>query len=95
VSGFIPDEDHSLALGMYEIRYVTATLSHAHRISPCDVYEDPFNPANPNFQEEDKSNSTRKDKLEDQGMAEMSIQRASIIVDIKRKSLSRPGEQPF
>jgi indole-3-glycerol phosphate synthase len=56
------------------------------------VYEDKYNPANPDAEEEPKDASERKSKLEDMGMAEMSMRRAAFIVDIKRKSLSRPGE---
>jgi indole-3-glycerol phosphate synthase len=56
------------------------------------VYEDKYNPANPDFEEEPKDDSERKSKLEDMGMAEMSMRKAAFIVDIKRKSLSRPGE---
>ena len=56
------------------------------------VYEDKYNPANPNAEEEPKNDSDRKRKLEELGMAEMSMRRASFVVDIKRRSLSRPGE---
>lgn len=56
------------------------------------VYEDKYNPANPNAEEEPTNDSDRKLKLEEMGMAEMSMRRAAFIVDIKRKSLSRPGE---
>lgn len=56
------------------------------------VYDDPHNPANPDHVPEAESDSNRKNKLEEFGMAEMSMRRAAFIVDIKRKSLSRPGE---
>jgi len=60
------------------------------------VYDDPFNPANPDAKEEPKSDSERKQKLEEMGMAEMSMRRAAFVVDVKRKSLSqKPGEKPF
>jgi indole-3-glycerol phosphate synthase len=66
------------------------------------VHEDPFNSANPDYDEADsndnkeqQADSERKQKLEDMGMAEMSMRKAAFIVDIKRKSLSRPGEKPF
>jgi indole-3-glycerol phosphate synthase len=66
------------------------------------VHEDPFNSANPDYDEADsngnkeqQADSERKEKLEDMGMAEMSMRKAAFIVDIKRKSLSRPGEKPF
>ena len=74
------------------------------------VYDDPYNPANPENkieeeeEDDDKADSndkpkekTRKEKLEELGMAEMTMRRASFIVDIKRKSLSRPESQsrPF
>ena len=56
------------------------------------VYEDKYNPANPDAEEEPEHDSDRKRKLEELGMAEMSMRRAAFVVDIKRKSLSRPGE---
>lgn len=59
------------------------------------VYEDPFNPANPDAMDEPKTDSDRRRKLEEHGMAEMSMRKAAFCVDIKRKSLSRPGEKPF
>lgn len=60
------------------------------------VYDDPFNPANPNAQEEPKKDSERKKKLEEMGMAEMGMRRAAFVVDVKRKSLSQPpGEKPY
>lgn len=42
-----------------------------------------------------KEEMARKQKLIDNGLAEMSMRRACFCVDIKRKSLSRPGEKPF
>eukprot|EP00980_Cylindrotheca_fusiformis_P031476 scaffold26444_cov127-Cylindrotheca_fusiformis.AAC.1 len=54
------------------------------------VYEDKDNPANPNYEELPQKESERQQKLEELGMAEMSMRKASFIVDIKRKSLSRP-----
>jgi indole-3-glycerol phosphate synthase len=59
------------------------------------VHEDQYNPANPNALEEPKTASDRRAKLEEYGMAEMSMRKASFCVDIKRKSLSRPNEKPF
>ncbi|CAJ1964817.1 unnamed protein product [Cylindrotheca closterium] len=56
------------------------------------VYDDKYNPANPDAEKEPEDATERKQKLEEMGMAEMSMRRASFIVDIKRKSLSRPGE---
>ncbi|KAL3941468.1 MAG: hypothetical protein SGBAC_004178 [Bacillariaceae sp.] len=56
------------------------------------VHDDKYNPANPNAEQEPEGDTERKQKLEEMGMAEMSMRRASFIVDIKRKSLSRPGE---
>jgi len=56
------------------------------------VHDDKHNPANPNAEKEPEDATERKQKLEEMGMAEMSMRRASFIVDIKRKSLSRPGE---
>ena len=56
------------------------------------VYEDPTNSANPDAEGQSEENMKRKSKLDEFGMGEMSMRRASFIVDIKRKSLSRPGE---
>lgn len=56
------------------------------------VYEDPFNPANPDHIPEPDTDQARKAKLEEYGMGELSMRRAAFVVDIKRKSLSRPGE---
>ena len=36
-----------------------------------------------------------KQKLRENGLQEMTMRRASFCVDVKRKSLSRPGEKPF
>jgi indole-3-glycerol phosphate synthase len=56
------------------------------------VYEDPTNPANPNQVQQSPEELARTEKLQGMGLAEMGMRRGSFIVDIKRKSLSRPGE---
>lgn len=56
------------------------------------VYEDPQNPANPNATPKTPEQEKRANKLMDIGMTEMGMRRGSFIVDIKRKSLSRPRE---
>ena len=64
------------------------------------VYEDDTNPANPNNtaqqqqrqQQNDSSTSTRQERLQDYGLAEMGLRRASFLVDIKR--YSRLGQHP-
>ena len=56
------------------------------------VYEDPQNPANPNATPKTPEQEKKAKKLMDIGMAEMGMRRGSFIVDIKRKSLSRPRE---
>ena len=58
------------------------------------VYEDPENPANPNAKPTPKTEEQigREEKLLELGMADMGMRRGSFIVDIKRKSLSHPGE---
>jgi len=66
------------------------------------VYEDPDSPANPtndetNDQDDDDDDDTnkklqREQKMAEMGLAEMGMRRACFIVDIKRKSLSHPGE---
>lgn len=56
------------------------------------VYEDPYNPANPNCIEKTEKETERDAKLKEIGMADLGMRRASFIADIKRQSLSRPGE---
>jgi indole-3-glycerol phosphate synthase len=56
------------------------------------VYEDVHNPANPDHVPRSESECSRDKKLADIGMADLGMRRGSFIVDIKRKSLSRPGE---
>lgn len=56
------------------------------------VYDDPTNPANPNAKEIPEKDQKRQDKLREYGMEELGMRRGSFVVDIKRKSLSRPGE---
>jgi len=56
------------------------------------VYDDSENPANPNYKEKTKEEIERQDKLLEYGMQDAVMRRGSFIVDIKRKSLSRPGE---
>lgn len=56
------------------------------------VYDDPTSSANPNAKPPTPEEQERADKFEDVGMAELGMRRASFIVDIKRKSLSRPGD---
>ena len=58
------------------------------------VHDDPFREKEDS--EQDESTKQRKEKLQEHGLQEMSMRRASFIVDIKRKSLSQPaGEKPF
>ena len=57
------------------------------------VYEDPENPANPNARPKTPEEEERAAKLLDIGMADATMRRGSFVVDIKRRSLSRPGEQ--
>jgi len=57
------------------------------------VYDDPYNTANPNAKEKPKDVVEREQKLLEHGMAEATMRRGSFIVDIKRRSLSYPGEQ--
>mmetsp|Transcript_22397 Transcript_22397/g.62198 ORF Transcript_22397/g.62198 Transcript_22397/m.62198 type:complete len:402 (+) Transcript_22397:59-1264(+) len=56
------------------------------------VYEDDSNPANPNFVG-NKEKSDRDQKLQEYGLAEMGMRRASFLVDIKR--FSRLGQHPM
>ena len=56
------------------------------------VYDGPQSSANPNAIPKTKEEEDRAEKFQDVGMAELGMRRASFIVDIKRKSLSRPGE---
>jgi hypothetical protein len=57
------------------------------------VYDDPYNPANPNAKEKTREQLEREEKLLENGMAEATMRRGAFIVDIKRKSMSYPGEQ--
>ena len=60
------------------------------------VHDDPFvRKAQCEDEELSEEEQTRKQKLLDNGLAEMTMRRACFCVDIKRKSLSRPGEKPF
>jgi indole-3-glycerol phosphate synthase len=56
------------------------------------VYEDPSNPANPDHVPLSDEEKKRAQTLQQVGMADLGMRRGSFIVDIKRKSLSRPGE---
>ena len=58
------------------------------------VHEDPDlqEGAEDNLTDEERAH---KQKLRDNGLAEMTMRRACFCVDVKRKSLSRPGEKPF
>jgi indole-3-glycerol phosphate synthase len=56
------------------------------------TYDDPFSPDNPNAKEKTQEELDRELKLLEYGMADAVMRRGSFIVDIKRKSLSRPGE---
>eukprot|EP00934_Nitzschia_sp_Nitz4_P000613 Nitzschia sp. Nitz4//scaffold2_size372955//48874//50049//NITZ4_000369-RA/size372955-processed-gene-0.80-mRNA-1//-1//CDS//3329546614//613//frame0 len=56
------------------------------------VYDDPDNPANPESENAKKPKTYRDQLLGDFNMADASLRRPAICVDIKRKSLSRPGK---
>ncbi len=56
------------------------------------VHDDPTLQEDDNETEEEKA---RKQKLRENGLQEMTMRRACFCVDVKRKSLSRPGEKPF
>ena len=56
------------------------------------VYDDPQNLANPNRKEMTMEEEERAQKLLEHGMKDAVMRRGSFIVDIKRRSLSRPGE---
>jgi indole-3-glycerol phosphate synthase len=56
------------------------------------TYEDPLNSDNPKAQAKTQDKLDREQKLSEYGMADAVMRRGSFIVDIKRKSLSRPGE---
>lgn len=61
------------------------------------VHDDPFRdgPQDKDAPEESEEEQARKQRMMDNGLAEMSMRRACFCVDVKRKSLSRPGEKPF
>jgi indole-3-glycerol phosphate synthase len=50
------------------------------------VYEDPYNPSNPNCVDKTGEQTNRDKKLSDIGMADLGMRRASMVVDVKRKS---------
>lgn len=57
------------------------------------VHDDPFREKE---SDQDESTKQRKERLMEHGLQEMTMRRASFVVDIKRKSLSQPaGEKPF
>jgi len=56
------------------------------------VYEDPFSTDNPESKDKSQDELDREEKLQKYGMADAVMRRGCFIVDIKRKSLSRPGE---
>ena len=56
------------------------------------VHDDPTLQSDENESEEE---TERKQKLRENGLQEMTMRRACFCVDVKRKSLSRPGEKPF
>ena len=57
------------------------------------VHDDPF--ASKSDEDLSDEEQARQQKLLDNGLAEMTMRRACFCVDVKRKSLSRPGEKPF
>jgi indole-3-glycerol phosphate synthase len=77
-----------MAMGYAQESVSTMRLAKALR----RVYEDPYNTANPDHVPKSEGNSKRDKKLAEIGMADLGMRRGSFIVDIKRKSLSRPGE---
>ena len=57
------------------------------------VYDDPsINTSHPNYKEKTDEEMKREEKLLEYGMQDAVMRRGSFVVDIKRKSLSRPGE---
>ncbi|EED92640.1 component II, glutamine amidotransferase [Thalassiosira pseudonana CCMP1335] len=57
------------------------------------VYDDPYNPSNPNAKQKTREELEKEERMLENGVAEATMRRGSFIVDIKRKSLSYPGEQ--
>jgi indole-3-glycerol phosphate synthase len=57
------------------------------------VYDDEENPANPNAKQPTQEELDRQEKMKEIGMQQVGMRRGSFIVDIKRKSLSQPGNQ--
>jgi len=56
------------------------------------VHEDNAGSGSSDMDEQSEKDKKRTKQMEEYGMREMTMRRASFIVDIKRKSLSRPGE---
>jgi indole-3-glycerol phosphate synthase len=57
------------------------------------VYDDPHNPANPNTSAKSPEQLKRDEKLAKIGMAEVGMRRASVVIDVKRKSPSFSKQQ--
>lgn len=59
------------------------------------IYDDPTNTSNPNYKELSPEQKERQGKLLEYGMADAVMRRGCFVVDIKRKSLSRPQNEIF
>jgi len=56
------------------------------------VYDDPDHESNPNYKPKSEQKLRREEKLLQYGMQDAVMRRGCFIVDVKRRSLSRPGE---
>jgi indole-3-glycerol phosphate synthase len=59
------------------------------------VYDDPHNPANPGARAKTPERSAREERLAAVGMADLGMRRASVVVDVKRRSPSYPSRNPL
>lgn len=84
-----PSDPVRMAVG-YAVEGVRKDLKLAKALRR--VYDDPGNAANPNARPRTASENEREAKLLEHGMKDPTMRRGSFVADIKRKSLSRPGE---
>mmetsp|Transcript_32319 Transcript_32319/g.66039 ORF Transcript_32319/g.66039 Transcript_32319/m.66039 type:complete len:338 (-) Transcript_32319:107-1120(-) len=84
-----PSDPVRMALG-YATEGVREDLKVAKALRR--VYDDPLNPANPDGRGKNPEEREREERLLDHGMRDVAMRRGSFVADVKRRSLSRPGE---
>ena len=84
-----PSDPVRMALG-YAVEGVQENFRLAKALRR--VHDDPNNAANPKSKGKSDEERDREAKLLDHGMRDAAMRRGSFVADVKRKSLSRPGE---